>query len=98
MARTSTSGQGRKKGVPNKATREIKDAARQFGPAAVRKLAELGGLIDGGAGMATSEAARVSALSILLDRAYGKARQPLEHSADEGLEVLLDRIGRSAGE
>ncbi len=52
MARTSTSGQGRKKGVPNKATREVKDAAQQFGPAAVRKLAELGGLIDGGTGMA----------------------------------------------
>jgi hypothetical protein len=54
----------------------------------------LGGPINDGAGMATSEAARVSALSILLDRGYGKVSQPIEHSADEGSLHGLHKIVR----
>ena len=49
---------GRKAGVPNKATREIKEIAQQFGPAAIRQLAKLGGLLPGGKGAAESEQAR----------------------------------------
>lgn len=93
MPRSSTSGQGRPKGVPNKATREVKVLAQKYGPGALQKLAQLGGLIKG-KDAATAEAARVSALGMILDRAYGKATQPMEHSVDEGLESLLDRISR----
>lgn len=44
---------------------------------------------------AQSEQAQVAAVKELLDRGYGKATQFLEHSADEGLEAILDRIGRN---
>lgn len=83
---------GRPKGSPNKATAEIKGLAQKWGPASVAKLALLAGLTDKPA--ANSEQAQVAAVKELLDRGYGKATQFLEHSADEGLEALLDRIGR----
>lgn len=68
---------GRQKGTPNKATAEVKDIARRWGPAAVRTAAELAGLIKGKPA-AISEQARVAALNIILDRAYGKAMQPIQ--------------------
>lgn len=67
---------GRKPGVPNKATREIKEVAQQYGPAALKKLAELAGLVKG-TNAAESEQARVSAVREILDRAYGKAPQAI---------------------
>ena len=86
---------GRKKGKPNKATVEIKGLAQQWGPAAIEKLAEMAGLMTSpDAKPAESEQAKVAAVKELLDRGYGKATQFLEHSADEGLESILDRIGR----
>jgi hypothetical protein len=75
--RTSTSGQGRKPGVPNKATAEIKTLAREFGPAAIAKLAQLSGLIANKPG-AENESARIAAIKELLDRGYGKAMQPTD--------------------
>jgi hypothetical protein len=69
---SSTSGQGRKKGNLNKATREVKEIARPYGPGAVKVLAQLAGLIDGQP-PAESEPARIMACRELLDRAYGKA-------------------------
>ncbi len=63
-------GAGRKKGIPNKATAEIKELAQQYAPAAVKELGRL--MIE-----AESEAARVSAIKEILDRAYGKAPQAL---------------------
>lgn len=68
---------GRKAGIPNKATREIRGIAQQYGPAAIKKLAILGGLMPGGKGAADSEQARVSAITQILDRGYGKATQPV---------------------
>ena len=61
---------GRKKGVPNKATAEIRTIASKYGPEAVRELARL-------ATEAESEAARVAAIKELLDRGFGKSPQPL---------------------
>jgi len=61
---------GRKPGVPNKATIEIRTIASQYGPEAVAELYRL-------ATKAESEAARVSAIKELLDRGYGKSPQPL---------------------
>jgi hypothetical protein len=66
QSRTKTG--GRKKGTPNKATREVKDLAQQYAPDALKELARL-------AREAENESARVSAIKELLDRAYGKAPQ-----------------------
>lgn len=80
MAASSTSGQGRPKGVPNKATSEIKALAQSFGPAAILRLAEMAGFATDKAGnklkAAESEAAQIAATKELLDRGYGKAVQP----------------------
>jgi hypothetical protein len=54
---------------------EIRDLARQFGPAAIAKLAEMAGLAPGVP--AEAEATRVAAIKELLDRGYGRATQPL---------------------
>lgn len=66
---------GRSAGTPNKATAEIKQLAGVHGPRMVEELARL-------AVEAESEAARVSAIRELLDRAYGKPQQPIEMSHD----------------
>lgn len=68
-------GSGRKAGTPNKATVEVKRLAQKHGPAALVELARL-------AGNAVSEQARVSAASIILDRAYGKAAPSPEERED----------------
>jgi hypothetical protein len=61
---------GRKPGTPNKATAEVRSVAQQYAPAAIEELARL-------STGAESEAARVAASKELLDRAYGKAAQPV---------------------
>lgn len=68
---------GRAAGVPNKATREIKDIAKAYGPAAIEAAARLAGLVSEGEGKAESEQARLSALQLILDRGYGKATQAI---------------------
>lgn len=76
-------GSGRKAGTPNKATAEIKAAAQKVGPDA---LAALTGIMAS----STSDAARVSAASIILDRAYGKsAPSPEEREDARALVVQL---------
>jgi hypothetical protein len=76
MAISSTSGQGRKKGSLNKTTREIKELAQPYGPAAIDRLALLAGLLPGQPG-ADSAVAQIMACRELLDRGYGKATQIL---------------------
>lgn len=68
---------GRRAGTPNKATGEIKALARVHGPAMITELARL-------AKKAESEQARVSAIGMLLDRAYGKPAQAVKHSGSVG--------------
>ena len=58
---------GRKAGVPNKNTAEIRALAREHGPDAIKELARL---TKG----AQSEQARISACNALLDRAYGRSQ------------------------
>lgn len=55
---------GREKGSLNHATREVRELAGEFGPAAIEELARL-------ANEAENETARISAISLLLKRAYG---------------------------
>ncbi|MCX8667070.1 hypothetical protein J3T99_05525 [Acetobacteraceae bacterium B3987] len=70
-------GSGRKKGTPNKATAEIKELAREHGPAAIKALAQL--LMS-----ADSDTARIAAAKELLDRGYGKATATQEISGPGG--------------
>jgi hypothetical protein len=56
--------------------------AREYGAAAIKEAAKLAGLVAGGKGKAASEAARIAALNLLLDRGYGKAPQAIVGDAD----------------
>jgi hypothetical protein len=73
-------GSGRKPGVPNKVTRELKDLARQYTDVAIMELARL-------ATEAESEAARVAAIKELFDRGYGKATQTIAGDPDNPLQT-----------
>jgi hypothetical protein len=75
-------GAGRKPGVPNKATRELKDLARQYTEDAIAELARL-------ATGAESEAARVSAIKELFDRGYGKATQAITGEDGEAIKAAI---------
>lgn len=70
-------GKGRPKGARNKATADVKALAGQHSEAAIKELARL-------AQHAESEAARVSAIKEILDRAFGKPAQAVHHSDPEG--------------
>lgn len=77
MAKGQKTG-GRQKGTPNKATVEIKEAARVYTKDALQTLVSV---------MKTSEsdAAKVAACKEILDRAYGKATQPIAGDPDQPL-------------
>lgn len=72
---------GRQAGTPNKNTADIKALAQKYGPAAIARLAEMAGLVtdDNGrqVGVAKNEAVQQGAIKELIDRGYGKARQPV---------------------
>jgi hypothetical protein len=80
---------GRQVGSLNKATADIKALAQAYGPAAIRNLAQLAGLIPGEDG-AVSEQARTAATNALLDRGYGKAVQP--QSGPDGTSPVVTRV------
>jgi hypothetical protein len=86
---TRTSGQGRPKGALNKATRDIKLAAREFGVPAIARLAQLSGLMLPDKPGAESESAQIAAIKELLDRGFGKATQPLSGDPD-GSPLAID--------
>lgn len=77
-------GAGRKRGGKNAATLEIEAAAKRYAGDALKALVHV-------AKQSESDSARVAAASALLDRAYGKPRQSLEHSGELGIEVLAYR-------
>jgi len=72
---TGSAGRGRPPGSLNKATAEIKAAARKHGPEALKVLAAL-------MKNAESEQAQIAAAKEILDRAYGKATQPVGEDPD----------------
>jgi hypothetical protein len=78
-------GAGRKPGVPNKASGEIHEIARQFGPAVIQRLAQLSGVAPGG--LADSHAVQVAAMRELLDRGWGKATQLIGSDTDRPLAI-----------
>ena len=55
---------GREKGSLNHATREVRELATEYGPAAIEELARL-------SNEAVNETARISAIALILKRAYG---------------------------
>lgn len=84
--RVPNNGLGRPKGARNKATRELREFARQFTEAAVTELFRI-------ATKGRSEIARVQAIRELLDRGHGKAVQPLSDPNGDGpaLVILIDK-------
>lgn len=73
-------GAGRKKGVPNKVSAELKELARPYAPEALATLCKI---------MRTSkqDAARVAAAKELLDRGFGKAPQAISGPDGGAIEV-----------
>lgn len=84
-------GAGRRKGTPNKATADVKEAASVYSSDAVAVLAEI---------MRSPEhpaAARVSAANALLDRAHGKPKQALDVDAAMTGAITVQYVTRPAG-
>lgn len=63
---------GRRKGTPNKATFEIQQACREYGPAMIARLVQLVSHPDGHVAIRASQ--------LLLAYAYGKPRERIEVS------------------
>jgi hypothetical protein len=68
---------GRPRGSKNAKTLEIEAAAKKYANDALKALVAV-------ATKGESEPARVSAAIALLDRGYGKPRQALEHTGQDG--------------
>jgi hypothetical protein len=77
---------GRKAGVPNKKTADVKALAYEHVPKALKKLAYL-------AEYGESDAVKVSACKELLDRAIGKAIQPHAGEGGEGPVIVQVMTG-----
>jgi hypothetical protein len=77
-------GAGRPLGAPNKLTRPVKELAASYGPASISKLVQLR---DG----ADSEQVQFAAAKELLDRAYGRPRQEIDLSGDQGVTIIVQR-------
>ena len=86
MAKGQKTG-GRRKGVPNKATQDIKAVARKYTPQAMETLVALLQRED-------SPAAQLGAARELLDRGYGKASQPIAGDEDSPLRVINEIVLR----
>lgn len=69
-------GAGRKPGVPNRVTADIKALAQSFGPEAIEKLVQI-------VRESENDAAKISAIKELLDRGFGKAAQAVIVNGDE---------------
>lgn len=85
------SGAGRRKGTPNKATADVKEAASAYTAGAVAVLAEI---------MQSSghpAAARVSAANALLDRAHGKPKQSVDVDGIVNGALTVTYVGAPAG-
>lgn len=80
---------GRVKGVPNKATRDIKALAQKHTPEALKTLVSI-------MKTSASDPARVAASKELLDRAYGKPAQAIIGGGEDDPAVqVITEVRRS---
>lgn len=101
-------GSGRKPGSVNRTTAEVREIAQKYGPDAIEEAARLAGLVrdetGNQVGAATTERARIAALMIVLDRAYGRPMQPIvgEDGGPVGVslfeDILRERIAAAKHE
>lgn len=70
-------GAGRRKGAVTQAKKDLAEMAKEHAEAAIAVLVEV-------ATSGESEAARVSAANAILDRAYGKPPQSMDHKSSDG--------------
>jgi hypothetical protein len=83
---------GRKKGVPNIATRDLKEALRKHTPEMIKELVRL-------AKKAEHEATRVAAIKEIFDRCYGRSVQPIQGDLTYGVsEQLAEMLKASSSE
>ena len=85
-------GSGRVRGTPNKATAEIKALARKHGPEAIKAIGKLA------KDDKVAQATRLAAWGVILDRAYGKARQVVSGDDDGPPITAIHRIIISPGD
>jgi hypothetical protein len=78
-------GAGRKKGIPNKATFEIRTAAQKYTGKAVETIYDL--MLNG-----ESEQVRLAAAKELIDRGHGKSPQSVEHTGEGGTGPIRHKI------
>jgi hypothetical protein len=91
MAKGKKTG-GRRPGVPNKATRELKELAQPYAPKAIETLLWI---MEHG----QTEAARVAAARELLDRGYGRpvgsgTQVNVSATGQQGINVVCDERAR----
>jgi len=91
MARGSKPGErrgGRAAGVPNSSTPDIKALARKYGDTCITELVNI-------AKLSKNEGNRLAAIDQLLNRAYGKPSQQVDHgnADDKPFRFTLD-LGR----
>ncbi len=82
---------GRKKGTPNLSTAEVRKYAQEFGREAIVMLAEL-------MEKSEDERTRIAAAKELLDRAYGRAPQAVEHAGKDGGAIKLEDVSQMTDE
>ena len=82
-------GAGRKPGKVSKAKRELASMAKEHAESALETLAKIH------ADMEAPAAARVSAATAILDRAYGKPVQALNLGGEVQVKTLADFYGQS---
>jgi hypothetical protein len=70
----------------NSAGSDARELTSQHGPDAIAELARL-------STSATPDSTRLSAIGMLLDRAYGKPKQALEHSGEDGGPIQVTIVG-----
>jgi hypothetical protein len=77
---------GRKAGVPNKVTRDLKEIAQLYTEEAILTAAAIMRAAKKPA------AARLTAVSIILDRGHGKPPQALHHGGPDGGPITLEAL------
>ena len=79
-------GKGRPKGALNKATRDIKELARELAPKATERLQKLL--------QSDNETVALGAVKEIYDRAYGKAKQVVAGDDDNPIRLINEIVVR----